>query len=325
MASLYAGKRALITGGKGFLASHLAGALAALEARVVLADRGEAPRDIPEGCEYREVDLQDRKACLACMQDVAFVFHLAAVGWGFHENLKRQPELLTENLLLNTTVLDCAYHAGVERYLYTSSSAVYPGHLEILEEDASWELPPHPGEACFGQAKRMGEIQAKAYFEHYGFPVAIVRPTNPYGPKDNFHPQKSHVIPALIRRALSGEEPFTVWGSGRAIRNFIHARDVTRGMLLAMEKAADATPINLGSEESTSVADLVRMVLAACSRKETDIRFDLEKPDGHPRKVPSMRRASERLGLRDFIPLEEGLQETVQWYLTHQIELERTL
>lgn len=315
MASLYVGRRVVITGGRGFLASHLAEALVREGAEVVLVGRGGSPGDLPLDMQYVQADLRNREACLAALRGASFVFHLAAVGWGFHENLNRQPELLTENLLLNTTVLDSAYREGVERFLFTSSSAVYPGSLELLKEDATWDMPPHSGEEGFGWAKRMGEIQARTYCSRHGFPVAIVRPTNPYGPRDNFQPDKSHVIPALIRRAVGGETPFDVWGSGRAIRSFIHVRDVVRGMMLAMEMASDGTPINLGSPESIAVSDLVHLVLKACGREDAAIRFDPTKPDGHPRKVPDMSRAKDRLGLDAFIPLEQGLRETVAWYL----------
>jgi GDP-L-fucose synthase len=315
MADFYKGKKVAVTGGNGFIASHVIEALIERGANVRAVGLRPKPDNFPFKVEYVQANLLQRNECERAFKGVDFVFHLAAIGWGFHENLKRQPQLITDNVLLNTTVLDVAYKLGVERYLYTSSSAVYPGHLQDLDEEANWDNPPHAGELYFGWAKRMGEIQAKAYYDHYGMPIAIVRPANPYGPRDNFDPQKSHVIPALIRRAVARENPFQVWGTGKAVRSFVHVRDVAQGMLLALEKAAVCEPINLASNETTTVADLVSLILELSGHTEAELVFDTSKPDGHPRKVPSVRRAAEKLGLSDYIPLRVGLKETIEWYL----------
>ncbi len=312
--SSYSGRRVAVTGGAGFLASHLTDALVRQGARVRALGRGPRPESWQLDAEWVQADLMDRRACEQALAGTEDVFHLAAVGWGFHENLKRQPQLLTDNLLLNTTVLDSAHRVGVGRYLYTSSAAVYPGHLQDLDEDAPWDAPPHESEHGFGWAKRMGEIQATEYFRHYHLPIAIVRPANPYGPGDNFDPERSHVIPALIRRAVAGENPLTVWGTGRSVRSFIHVRDVVRGMLLALERHAVCEPINLASSETTTIADLVRLVLELAGARHTELRFDTSKPDGHPRRVPRVRRAAEALGLTTFVPLRDGLAETIDWH-----------
>jgi len=318
----YAGKKTLVTGGAGFLASHVIEALRLRGARVRAVDARPKREEFPGEVEYVCADLMQRSACEQVLDSVDFVFHLAAVGWGLHENMKRQPQLLTDNLLMNTTLLDAANRAGVQRYLYTSSSAVYPAYLEHLEEDAPWDQPPHASELAFGWAKRMGEVQAKIYYRHYGMAIAIVRPSNPYGPRDNFDPDKSHVIPALIRRAVAQERPFVVWGTGRVVRSFIHASDVARGMLLALERYAVGEPINLASNETTSIADLVTLVLELSDYPDANLQFDTSKPDGHPRKVPSVQRAAEKLGMGSYIPLREGLKDTIDWYRKHSHRLQ---
>jgi nucleoside-diphosphate-sugar epimerase len=198
---------------------------------------------------------------------------------------------------------------------------VYPADAEELDEMRDWDAPPHRSEASFGWAKRVGEIQARSYFEHYGFPVAIVRPTNPYGPHDNFDPERSHVIPALIVRAIAGEKPFKVWGSGRAVRSFIYAKDATRGMLLALMNAADCEPVNLGSPEAVSIADVVRLVLRLAGRDDSEVEFDTSKPDGHPRKVPRIERLRS-IGVDHFTSLEDGLRETIDWYQRSRVTAE---
>ncbi len=311
--SFYRDKKVLVTGGAGFLGMHLVEALLARGAQVRAVGRRPRPGYLPTA-EYLVADLTDAAEREKALRGIELVFHLAAVGWGLRENMQRQPELLTSNLLLNTAMLDAAYRPGVQGYLYTSSSAVYPGGLEELSEAALWSGPPHPSELNFGWAKRMGEIQARAYFEYYRMPIAIVRPCNPYGPWDSFDLHKSHVIPALIRRALAKENPFTVWGTGRARRSFIFAPDLTQGMLLALERRAVYAPINLASNETTSIAELARLILELCDHREAALYFDPCKPEGHPRKVPSVRRAQE-IGLVSYTPLREGLRQTIAWYL----------
>ncbi len=314
MSDFYKNKIAVVTGGAGFLASHLIKALVEAGAKIRAVDQADKPAEFPSNAEYITADLLKRDQCAQAFQGADFVFHLAAVGWGFHENLKRQPQILTDNLLLNTIVLDEAHRAGVKRYLFTSSAAVYPPHLETMDEETPWDAPPHGSEKYYAWSKRMGEIQAQAYFEHYGLPIAIVRLFNPYGPGDNFDPDKSHVIPALIRRAIARENPFTVWGTGKPIRSFIHARDAAKGMLLALEKSPGCQPINLSSDETITIGGLVKLILEVSGHSGAEIRFDTDKPDGHPRRVPSVKRAAEKLGLSKYIPLRQGLAETIEWY-----------
>lgn len=282
-------------------------------------DKTTEPGWFPKNARFISADLLRREECAQAFKGADYIFHLAAVGWGFHENLNRQPQLLTDNLLLNTIVLDEVQRAGVQGYLFTSSAAVYPPHLETMEEDAPWDRPPHGSEKYYAWSKRMGEIQARAYFEHYGMPITIVRLFNPYGPRDNFDPDKSHVIPALIRRAVAKENPFTVWGTGRPVRSFIHARDAVKGMLLTLEKYAVCEPVNLSSNETITIADLVRLILELSGHSEAEIHFDTSKPDGLLRRVPDVRRAAEKLGLTDYISLREGLAETIDWYRNHYL------
>lgn len=311
--SIYRGRRVLVTGGAGFLGSYVVRELLKEGASVRIASRNPRLLDAP-GIEVRAVDLRVPEGCRTAVEGVDFVFHLAAVGWGLGENAGRQPELLTQNLLLNTTMLEVAYRVGVERYLLTSSSSVYPGNLSILEENAPWDGPPHSSEEGFGWAKRLGEIQARMYATDYGMKIAVVRPTNPYGPRDNFDPRSAHVIPALVHKVLTGENPVVVWGSGKAVRSFVHARDVARGMLLALERYAVCDPVNLASEETTSVGDLVRLIVELSGRRDARIEYDSSKPEGHPCKVPAIKRAEEKLGFRAEGRLREGLEETILWY-----------
>jgi len=307
-------KRVMVTGGGGFVGGRLVKALRRLGAIVHAAGRRPRPVHLAGDVRYSQVDLSKRSPCLEAMSGMDFVFHLAAAGDGFHANLIDPAKLLTENLLLNTTVLDCARRAGVKRFLLTSSLAVYPSSLSDPVESDVLEGPPFPGEQYYAWAKRMGEIQARSYYEQYQLPIAIVRPSNPYGPGDNFDPDKSHVIPALIRRVVAGEKPLTIWGSGRPQRSFIFVDDVVDGMLLALEKHAVCDPINLATGEATSIAQLAASVLRAAGRSGADLVFDETKPDGALRRVPGAEKARKVLGMNRFVKLEEGLSRTLAWY-----------
>jgi GDP-L-fucose synthase len=315
----YSGSRILVTGSGGFLATHLVSALLAAGANVRVVGRRPRPAHYPDAVEYLRADLLEHSARVAGLRGAELVFHLAAIGWGLHENMKRQGELLTQNLMLNTMLLDDASRAGVRGYLYTSSSSVYPSCLEELDEDAPWDQPPHQSELGFGWAKRMGEIQAQIYHQNCGMPIAIVRPANPYGPWDDFGSERSHVIPALIRRAFAREDPFVVWGSGRPLRSFIYAPDAARVMMLALEKQTSCRPVNIASPQTTSIAELVSLVLRLSGHAGTRVVFDTSKPDGHPRKVPGMRRAA-ALGMTEYISLGQGLEETIAWYREHALQ-----
>ncbi|MBI2900392.1 MAG: NAD-dependent epimerase/dehydratase family protein [Planctomycetes bacterium] len=308
------GRRVLVTGGFGFLGSRLVPAL--LEAGAEVRAVSRRPREAP-GVEVAVADLTRPDDCERAVRGIEDVFHLAAFGWGLGENQKQAAQLLTQNVLLNTHLLEAARKAGVERYLYTSSSSVYPGSAELLDESLPWDAPPHGSESTFGWAKRLGEIQARAYRDQYGMKIAVVRPSNPYGPGDDFDPSRAHVIPSLIAKVAARTSPLVVWGTGQAVRSFVYADDVVLGMRLAMERAADADPINLASPETTRIADLVRTILEAEGCADLPVRFDPTKPEGHPRKVPSTAKAEAKIGFRAATPLREGLARTVRWYREH--------
>jgi GDP-L-fucose synthase len=211
-------------------------------------------------------------------------------------------------------MLDAAHKEGVERYLLTSSSAVYDGGSSVLDDTTPWRSDPHPSEFGFGWAKRMAELQARAYAGYYSMKIAIVRPSNPYGPRDNFSRERSHVIPSLIRRALAREYPFTVWGTGNAVRSFVYARDVAEAMLLALEHYAVGDPLNVASGERTSIADLTRLILELCGFEAAAIEFDPTKPEGHPGKSPTVSKAQEKIGFTARTGLRAGLTDTIHWY-----------
>jgi GDP-L-fucose synthase len=183
---------------------------------------------------------------------------------------------------------------------------------EVFFEDDVWETFPSKNDRFAGWAKRMGELQAQAYGIEYGWrDIAVVRPANVYGPYDNFDPNNAMVIPSLINRALGGENPLVVWGDGSAVRDFIHARDVAKGMLLAIEKGV-GDPINLGSGEGVSIKQLVDVIVSNLE-EPPQVIWDTSKPSGDKKRLMDISRAK-AIGFEPQISIEEGIKEVMKWY-----------
>jgi GDP-L-fucose synthase len=223
---------------------------------------------------------------------------------------KRPASFFVPTVTFNTNMMEAARRQGVERYLFTSSIGVY-APAEVFYEDDVWKTFPSPNDRFAGWAKRMGELQAEAYRIEYGWDkISIVRPANVYGPYDNFDPANAMVVPSLIHRAVSGENPLRVWGDGSAIRDFVHARDVARGMMLVIEQGF-AEPVNLGSGEGVTI----RQIAETLARLIPDLKvdWDVTKPSGDRKRLMDMARARS-IGFAPEIGLEEGMAETLAWY-----------
>jgi GDP-L-fucose synthase len=313
----YTGRRVLVTGGLGFLGTHVTQHLLNEGARVRVTTHRDNVPDRP-GIEIVRADLTNAADCRAAADSMNCVFHLAAFGFGLGANLEVASQLFTQNVLMNTSMLEAARQTGVERYLYTSSSSVYPGDLTVLDDEAVWTGDPHPSEFSFGWAKRLGEIQARIYSQNHGMKIAIVRPANPYGPHDDFHPTRAHVVPSLIVRAFQRQKPFVVWGTGNVERSFIHADDVARAMLVALERYAVCDPINIAAPDTSKIRDIARMILDLSGYKDAALVFDASKPEGHHRKYPTVKKAEDKIGFRAQISLRDGLADTVAWYCSRQ-------
>ena len=308
----YAGATVLVTGATGLIGRELVRLVGAAGARVRGVAR-RAPIDPEIGVDYRVGDLMDRAFCADAVAGCRYVFHLAGVRGSVGLGRTKAADFFVNNLLINTHMMEEARKAGVDRYLFASSVCVY-APAELFVEDRAWEAPPHPSDAFAGWAKRMGELQASAYREQYGWDrIAIVRPVNTYGPWDNFDAATAQVIPALIARVLGGENPLKVWGDGTAVRDFLYSRDAARGMLLAFERRASCEPVNLGSGRGYSVREIVDAVLAATAAKP-DVIWDTSRPSGERYRVADVTRARRELGFEPAVTLTEGVQMTVDWY-----------
>ena len=314
----YKDAKVLVTGGTGMIGRFLVQLLIEEGAKVRVVSLDGPSRSHPEA-EFRRVDLTRFENCVEACKDREYVFHLAGVKGSPLMTLKKPASFFVPTITFNTHMMEAARSAGVERYLYTSSIGVY-GPAERFNEDDVWKTFPSENDRFAGWAKRMGELQAEAYKIEYGWDkITIVRPANVYGPYDNFDPANAMVIPSLIQRAMSGENPLVVWGDGSPVRDFIHAKDVANGMFLTMQKAPGCWPINLGSGTGISIRKVVDIIVGHL-KTPSEVIWDSTKPSGDQIRLMDISRARS-LGFEPTIPVEKGIPEVMDWYEVHQHEI----
>lgn len=305
---MYKNKNVLVAGGDGLIGKQLVKLLSDRGAYVKVVDKKTNPN----------MDLTDYEICIDSCKDMDYVFNLLCVK-GSPKAMKERPAShLVPMLRFNTNLMEAARECKVNKYLYTSSVAVYEPR-EVFSEDDVWRTFPSPNDRFAGWAKRIGELQAEAYEIEYGWDgISIVRPGNTYGPHDDFDSDGAMVVPSLIKKMLSGEKEITLWGDGSNIRDFTHCRDVANGMVLVMEKSPGATsPVNLGSGGGFSIKELVDVILKNIDEKPK-IKWDTDKPSGDKVRVMDVRLAKS-LGYNPTISLEEGIKETINWYRNEKI------
>lgn len=311
---MFANKKVLVTGGTGLVGTPLVEMLLDRGAEVRIASLDHPSRAHPNA-EFQRTNLLRFESCLEVCAGMDFVFHVAGIKGSPAMTAKRPASFFVPTILMNTNVMEAARQSGVRGYLFTSTNGVY-APASVLREDDVWKTFPSENDKFAGWAKRMGELQAEAYQIEYGWDrVTIVRPANIYGPCDNFDPDNAMVVPSLIRRAVDGENPLAVWGDGSAVRDFIHARDVARGMLLAVESGVKE-PINLGSGIGISIKELVEVIVRHLDPKP-EVVWDKSKPSGDRIRVLDTSRAA-AIGFRPSMSMEDGIRETIRWYQTNR-------
>jgi len=307
---MFENKKVLVTGGTGLIGIPLVQMLIEQGARVRIASLDDPSRANPKA-EFMRADLTRMENCLKVCADMDFVFNLVGIKGSPAMTAQKPASFFVPTIMFNTNMMEASRVSSVKRYLYTSTIGVY-SPAEVFYEDDVWKTFPSSNDRFAGWAKRMGELQAEAYKIEYGWQdIAIVRPANVYGPYDNFSPANAMVIPSLIKRALDGENPLTVWGDGSQIRDFIHARDVARGMLIAMEKMP-GSPINLGSGVGVSIKQIVDIILANMKAKPR-VAWDTSKPSGDKKRLMDTSRAR-AIGFAPEVSIEEGIKDTMLWY-----------
>jgi len=308
--SFYENKKILVTGGTGLIGRPLVEMLIAQGAKVRIASLDDPSRAHPDA-EFMQVDLTDMNNCLKACEGMDMVFHLAGIKGSPKMTKEKPASFFVPTILFNTNMMEAAKQCQVERYLFTSTVGVY-SPAEVFYEDDVWKTFPSENDKFAGWAKRMGELQAEAYAIEYGWDnIAIVRPANVYGPYDNFDPENAMVIPSLVKRATDGENPLVVWGDGSPVRDFIHARDVAKGMLMALEKCP-GYPINLGSGVGYSIKEIVEVIVKNMENKP-EVEWDISKPAGDKKRLMDISKAK-ALGWQPEVSIEDGMREVMEWY-----------
>jgi GDP-L-fucose synthase len=246
------------------------------------------------------------------------VFHLAANVAGVGYNSTHPGSILFDNATIGLNILEAATRQGVERIGLTSSACIYRRHATIPTPESEGFLEdPEPSNLGYGWAKRFMEVQARCYVQQYPIKVALPRPYNGYGPRDDFAWETSHVIPALIRKVVEGQNPIPVWGDGSQTRSFLYVSDFVEGLLLTLEHYPRCDPVNIGSSEEVTIAELIALIIKLTG-SQARIEFDLSKPGGQPRRIGDYSQARRLLGFEAKVPLAEGLERTIGWYLANR-------
>jgi GDP-L-fucose synthase len=335
-------KRVLVTGGAGFLGSFVV---------EKLQERGCGYIFVPTSEDYDLVQIENVKRLY---QDAKpdIVIHLAARVGGIGANRANPGKFFYENLMMGVQMMEVGRQAGIEKFVALGTICAYPKFTPVpFKEENLWDGYPEETNAPYGLAKKMLLVQAQAYRQQYGFNAIYLLPVNLYGPRDNFDPESSHVIPALIKKcfdAMSKTEDkgmrfeadasplqppasnlqsptsnlqpptITVWGTGKATREFLYVEDCAEGILLAAERYNKPDPVNLGAGFEISIKDLVELI-AKFTGFKGEIIWDTTKPDGQPRRMLDTSRAEKEFGFKAKTGFEEGLKKTIDWYRSHYI------
>ena len=301
-------KRILVTGGNGFLGRHLLRRLRGAGCERLIAPRS-SECDLTRDADVRRLLERERPEV---------VVHLAAVVGGIGANRKQPGSFFYKNLMMGVQLVEAAREYGVEKFLAVGTICSYPKFTPVpFREEHLWDGYPEETNAPYGLAKKMLLVQLQAYRQQYGFNGDNVLLVNLYGPGDNFDLETSHVIPALIRKCVEarqrGDAVLPVWGTGRPTREFLYVEDAARGLHLALERLETSEPVNIGSGQEISIADLAALI-ARKTGFTGKLAFDPNQPDGQPRRCRDVRRAQALRGFEATTALSDGLDRTIAWY-----------
>lgn len=302
------GKRVLVTGGAGFLGKAVCAEISQQSPKTLV---------VPRSAEYDLCQPEAVRAMIAKHRPDT-VIHLAAVVGGIGANMKNPGRYFYANAAMGIHLMEECRLAGVEKYVQIGTVCAYPKFTPIpFREEDIWNGFPEETNAPYGIAKKMLIVQAQAYRQQYGMNAISVIPVNLYGPGDNFDPQSSHVIPALIRKAIEARDTkaptLSVWGTGSASREFLFVRDAAKAIVLATDRYNGDEPVNIGSGSEIRIRELAEMICDLSGYKGS-LLWDKSKPDGQPRRCLDTTRAQKHFGFTAQTSLEEGMRETIDWF-----------
>jgi GDP-L-fucose synthase len=301
-------KNILVTGGAGFLGRQVIAQL--LEAGAS-KDKISVPRS-------RDCDLRSLAACEKAAAGQNVIIHLAAHVGGIGLNREKPAELFYDNLMMGVQLIHAAYQAGVEKFVCVGTICAYPKFTPVpFKEDDLWEGYPEETNAPYGVAKKALLVQLQSYRQQYGFNGIYLLPVNLYGPEDNFKPESSHVIPALIRKVYEaqqrGDAQIPVWGDGSPTREFLYSVDAARGIVMGAQSYNGAEPVNLGTGYEISIKDLITLICELMDYRG-ELVWETDKPNGQPRRCLDTQRAQQEFNFTAQVDFREGLKNTIDWY-----------
>lgn len=307
----WSNKKVLVTGGAGFLGFFVVEKL--------IKERNVNPEGlvIPKS---KDMDLRIWENCVKVVKDIDIVLHLAGKGGGIGYNRRYPATLFYDNIIMNTQLMEAARREGVEKFVGIGTVCSYPKYTPIpFKEENLWDGYPEETNASYGLSKKTMLVQSQAYRQQYGFNSIHLLMVNLYGPRDSFDPERSHVIPALIKKVVDAKlerrNEVVVWGTGKASREFLYVEDAAEGILLATEKYNKSDPVNLGSGREITIKELVDLIVKLTGYGGK-IVWDTSKPDGQPRRCLETTRAKKEFEFEAKTDFEEGLKRTIDWYLS---------
>jgi GDP-L-fucose synthase len=313
MSNFFKGKKVAVAGGSGFIGSHYILQLLELGAEVITHTHVRPLQVQDERVTIHDhLDLEKLDDCYKLVEDADFVVH--AGGRICHPaSVPTDIQVSIQNIKVTGNLLEASYKSGVKGFLDLNSSTGYPDIREPLKEEEFWTDEPHAKYYGYGWMRRYREKLMEHVSRFSDMKIALARGTAIYGPYDNFDLKTCHVVPALIKRVLSGENPFEVWGSPDVVRDFLYVKDVVRAGLLILEKGESMKPYNVGSGETITVGDIVDAILKATD-KSPEVFYDASKPTTIPFRMVSTQRLEQELGFEKEFSFEQGIAETVKWY-----------
>ena len=305
-------RRVMVTGGAGFLGAWVVRKLRQRGCQNIFVPRSQ-DYDLRHGADRR-------RAISAAAPEI--IIHLAARVGGIGANRTHPAEYFYDNLMMGVPLLHEAWRAGVSKFVAIGTVCAYPKFTPVpFREDDLWDGYPEETNAPYGLAKKMLLVQSQAYRQQYGYNSIFLLPVNLYGPGDNFDPENSHVIPALIKKCVDaktrGDDAIEVWGDGSPTREFLYVEDAAEGILLAAEHYNESQPVNLGSGQEVSIKALVEMITRLTGFAGQIVR-DTTRPNGQPRRSLETSRANRVFGFKAQVGFEEGLRQTIAWYVAQQ-------